>query len=521
MRYSNFLLVGCLLSFQVVVLHAFESKEPKVKGEVTSEQAAPSPPASNKNAASPNKHTTGIHFLTDPGRVFVNVDQKVLLSELKKVVESTNEFAGSLGERNGVGRLTLTYEKGKPTTVAVQTVPQISEKELEQFKSKLRPLLKLQANIYQMPVAIDFQMGEGVSEEQQFGKPEPLSELRYQALREMNIEDATEVIRNFAKHEALPVIAAFMVQADAKLKGVPALGKLINELDWSKRIDVGQVIDSNSVYWIAMMEMEAQNPLVTSARIFLHAANGNMDHAERYMGVQSIWMEEKSVAGGLLVELEKMMGSHYTKLEKEINRGKALHDQGKFDDACAGYQKLLKSYPNSAEAQYEYWFSGNMKTMLAGAKKGGNKEDDKKGIATDADYDSWVKASKIIYGVDPLYPMDARSKDELSNFLLVRRFELKALLAKPMDVNGLVQYADIAVDLKVYPFAAELYWLLVSNQKPAAYGNRNLLHRMVYCVSLAGTPELVKFFKKMDFEAEKREVEADFEKRMKGGSEKP
>jgi hypothetical protein len=56
-----------------------------------------------------------------------------------------------------------------------------------------------------------------------------------------------------------------------------------------------------------------------------------------------------------------------------------------------------------------------------------------------------------------------------------------------------LEYADIALDLEVYGFAAHMYWLIIGN-KPDAFPDRDILAHYLYCLEKLGDTDNIRTF---------------------------
>jgi hypothetical protein len=126
----------------------------------------------------------------------------------------------------------------------------------------------------------------------------------------------------------------------------------------------------------------------------------------------------------------------------------------------------------------------------------------------------WNKSKEIIYACDPLYYMNVRAKSGKEGYLLFRRREINMLFNSEENLKAdFVKYADIALDLGNYGFAAQLYWLIVGNFSEEDYDNRNILAHYLYCLDKLGDKESIKNFAG-DFPTEFGNIEKERRKIM-------
>jgi len=76
--------------------------------------------------------------------------------------------------------------------------------------------------------------------------------------------------------------------------------------------------------------------------------------------------------------------------------------------------------------------------------------------------------------------------------------------------RDIVKYADIALELEEYGFAAQLFYFVLSYLEPEDYENRNVLEYFLYCLEKLGVEDIKENFKG-DHEARFAELEKRIE----------
>jgi tetratricopeptide (TPR) repeat protein len=311
-------------------------------------------------------------------------------------------------------------------------------------------------------------------------------------------------MRTWARAEALPILAALAAKADARFQGVRDLSKAIDKRDPKDPIDVPALTDRNPSYWRALLEMAPGNPLVPAIRIALYAANGEIDQARRYINVTTFFDANQSGPSRLNDDLRTMMGMFYKDVESRIGQGVALHDKGRFAEALAVYDNVLRDYPSSAWTQYESFHT--RRAMMMSEKK-----------AIDESHAGWSKVREAILARDPLYEVMAEAKGADEIYRLVLRAEINSLFKeRDKTVRDLVRYADIARDLEVYGFAAMLDWNILTAVKPEEYDRRELAEDFLFCLEQLGVKDLKENFRGDHASAFAR-IKAERQKRVEAG----
>jgi hypothetical protein len=283
---------------------------------------------------------------------------------------------------------------------------------------------------------------------------------------------------------AIPTLAANARQADEKFLGVRHMAALLPTLDYHQPLAVDALAFRNSDYWRGVMEMVPGNHLVAAIPVFLFAANGELDQANRLGNILLTFSAKGAIADNLLREFSDRYQSYRKLLESEINRGIALHDRGHYREAIALYRAILSADPFSAWARYELFFS----TLHSGGPQAMLEEMKKKAL--------WNAAAEEIYHSDPLYAVQF-SAQRGKNFGALRdRLDLRLLSEKPPKepAQYVSQYADLALKLEAYSYAAHLYWFSLG-AKETDLPFEQKLARFLYCLEKLGVSDLKSTFK--------------------------
>lgn len=304
------------------------------------------------------------------------------------------------------------------------------------------------------------------------------------------LADASLIEKRRLLHEwAVTVVVelgAMATTADPKFAGVRNTGQLVTQLDFSRPIDVQRVLFSNENYWRGVMEMSQGNHLIAVMPVFLHLANGEWGRAESCGQILNLYSLEKSLAGQKLNEAMAYLSVCAGAVNKEIKRGIALHDKGRYTDAERIYQGILDAGIRSAWARYELFFS---KATAAG---GQHLVD----IASGKAVDEWDVAAKEIYAFDPLYTSQFVGRRGKTMGALQARLQLGELNRTKSGSSGerLARYADLALKLEAYSTAAQLYWFRLSLKDQESSLDENIT-RFFYCLERMEVTGLKQNFK--------------------------
>ena len=413
-----------------------------------------------------------------------------------------SQFAKETRRRTVVVQVTL--HPDRVAEVAVAGSPALTDVEIKALLKGADAAKAPRSRIVDCELRVVVKINEGHPDANQ-----PLSptlptpiERRLSEFRAATLPAKLALLKRWARSEAIPLIARMSLDVDPKFVGVRNLGKALQGLKPSGPIDLVPLTDKNTDYWRAMLEMAPGIPLVPAVRAVLHVANGEIDSARRIVQTFAPFDRHQSGYSALISEFMAMSDLFYKEAEARIQKGIALNDLGKFDEALAVYEGLLKDYPRSAWAHYERYQTVQTKALQA------------KNPA-DKVLPEWAAVRKAILEADALYASMARasSADELYDLLL--RKEIGELFRdKSKTVPDLLRFADVAVDLDQPGFAALIYWNLVSSVEPKSYKNRNLIEDVLYCLEQLGVKEIKQNFKG-DHAAEFARIDAERAKRRR------
>jgi tetratricopeptide (TPR) repeat protein len=307
----------------------------------------------------------------------------------------------------------------------------------------------------------------------------PLRERRAAELEKLDAPARLAAIRAWSQQEVVPALAKILGASDEKFQGLHSLGRLITGIDYSKPVWPPGFLDTRNDYWRALMESAPGDETVASVRIFLHAAAGELDPADRLLDLSLRF--GRAEGQPFLLELRDKLRVFHGDIHRRVAEGIKLHDAGRFDEAVRVYESVLKDYPGSALAQYELYQTRDQ--LSAGV------------LITDGRR-PWPQYRARILAADPLFPAEEPASDKRAAYYAVRRFQIRELfLEKGQEQRDLLRYADIAMDLGQFSFAAHAYRrFLGPGVEPP--DKRDVMAHFAYCIDRAGAKDLPPFLVK-------------------------
>ena len=434
-----------------------------------------------------------VAILGDQTIAEVNINTDEFMTGIKALMDMVEEEGKALPESYSLAVM-VTLHKDADAGFEVYSKPMLDPGKVSAMLKKFRMVKMGRAKFIDFPVVIGFNVGENFKKIE-IESPHDKIVKEYE---EANLAQKVLLNKQWAA-EHLPILIAFESGVEDKFKGVKDFGVQLSKLDFSKKQDIKKLTDNNHNYWRATMEMSSGNLLIPLTKILMLMSQGEFDYAYKFAEILPMFSENGTAATGYLREINWRLGIFNTQLEQEIGKGIALHDNGDYEGAISVYKAILNQYPNSAWTMYEVYFSGNAKDI-------------QEGKVELEDRAEWDKAKIAVYGANPLYNMDIRANTGKEAYLLYRRFEMSTLFKnKDERLKDVFEYADIAMDLGVYDFAAQLFWLTANYDKDAS---EKSLMRYMYCLEKLGVKDLKDNFN-YDFEKVFKAIEKEKEDEMK------
>lgn len=304
--------------------------------------------------------------------------------------------------------------------------------------------------------------------------------------------------KKWAAEEVLPALSVQETALDERYVYVRQFGQLVAATNFSAVQDVDKLTSANPEYWKAVTELEPRNQLVPATKLFMIVSQGYFDYASSYCEMLISFSGAEDKVTRYLEEFDVRMEIFNAQLNAAIDKGIALHDKGDYIKALKVYNEVLQGYPNSARALYENYYSKN---MLA----------EKNGVKDPTGRKNWDQAKPAIFKSSPLYHVDILSRTGNEGYKQYRRQQIEGLFKfQTLWLKDMYTYADIALDLGLYDFAAQVFWVSFNEEKADELKERSL-YRFLYALEKLGIPQLkedfdgdfVSIFKAIDAERQK------------------
>jgi len=436
-----------------------------------------------------------ISFLANDKIADINVDQDKYIKSIGEVVALLKtEFKGIPGEQK-IAVILICHKIGSPT-IEFYSKPKIdTEKELH-FLKELGNLSFENTKLVDFPILLNVNVPEGVLSKA-FTEPILPTDKAKNEYKNADLKKKYELNKKWAIDEVLPVLSTYETIVEDRFLGVKNFGTLVSATNFSESQNLISITSKNADYWRAVLEMSIGNQLIPATKIFALISQGEFDYAMKYLEIVDMFSDPKSITNIYLSELAWRLQVFNEQLKTEIEKGISEHDNGNYKNAITTYNNILGSYPNSAWALYELYYSQNALEVKAGKVKL-------------EDRSNWDNAKSKIFKCNPLYSMDVRANNAKEGYLLFRRQEISKLFkSKDEKLNDIYKYADISMDLGIYDFAAQLFWYSFTFSK----NNDKALIRFLYCIEQLGVKNLKENFKG-DHEKDFKKLEAEKENEM-------
>lgn len=441
-----------------------------------------------------------INLLANDKIAEVNIDQEKFISSIALITDYCKKNLNNLPTSQKIGLLVIVHKVGNPTYKCYSN-PKISNDLQTKILTDLS-LLKIEnTKLIDFPIFISMNSknnGEITDFEDYI---DPIKQ-KLQEYENADIQTKLKLNKEFAVNEVLPILNAYQVIVDDKFEGVKSFGKLIQKTNFNELQNIENLTSKYKNYWRATMEMDIGNQLIPITKIFALISQGELDYAKKYVEIIQMFSDPKTIPNYYLEELNYRLDLFNEQLNKEIEKGISEHDKGNYKSAIENYSEIIKRYPNSAWTLYEKYYSENAKNLSENKLS----KDDRK---------DWDLSKIEIYKHNPLYNMDVRVSNGKEAYLLYRRQEIRNLFKKKNEqLKDVYKYAEIATDLGIYEFAAQLFWLSVTFDKD---NSEKAIHNYLYCLDKLGETEMKTNFKG-NFEKIFKNIDEDKDQEMKKSS---
>jgi len=373
--------------------------------------------------------------------------------------------------------------------------PSYSDIEMNELKAVLTSVKPVKSKIVDFLFAFEIKVNNGCSCPDSAFLPEIHNPY---LLDESGFISATlgqkgELLQKWSKDQVLPLLIAFAKQADNEFLGVRMLGSRFSNINLDSSIEVKQYTDRDAYYWRAMMEMQANNFLIISMKVFLHVASGEFDIAKRYADLLNLFKHDKTISDYFLDELLIRLDYFYKDLHESVSVGVKMFEQNDFDNAIHIYHTILLTYYASSWTHFELFRSTQSLNLQNDSTYQGYRE-------------AWLDTKELVYGYDPLFSLCISNGSAEEAYRASLRNEVLSLFQdNELLHEDFLRLADITLDLGEYVLAAHLYWLALTHFSEKDLGKRNILAYYLFALDKAGIGEIQSFFD-VDFKKEFDEI---------------
>lgn len=441
-----------------------------------------------------------VEYFTDNQVTLATLDTAYLYPWNKRVLASIKAFL-TIEKGNHDVRILVTMPKGKPAFVEISSRPQLSQERTDHLIRRIESLSRPpRSKLTEYTYLVEAKVGIGCENPQlKFLPKVALPEEKVQAQFEAaDLDGKIKLFQNWILEDIVPVLAYYEDSVRCPLKGVNAIGNILANNSFLEESPNNLTIE-NPDYWRASMEIEFGNGLVILSKICMHIANGEFDLAKRYLNIAQAFPEQNSMALSIYNQMNFRMEWLFDDIRSEIRKGKKFQEEGDFQSALIHYEDILKTLPKSAVINYESYYA---KSLLMSEH------------TPETIIQLWDDCKQTVYACDPLFNMNIPAKNSKDLYLMSKRHEINLLFTNQASIQeNILEYADIALDLEVYGFAAHLYWLILAN-KPDAFPERDILAHYLYCLEKLGDTENIRNFEEEYTRQKFRKIERERKQAM-------
>jgi tetratricopeptide (TPR) repeat protein len=440
-----------------------------------------------------------VNILANDKIAEVNIDQEKFINGIVKITDYLKDHFKTLSKDQKIGILMITHKTENPT-YSCYSSPKMDQSEMGKIVKELSSIKVENTKIVDFPIFFTVNtQADNLTIFEDFVNPIDQKRKDYETA---DLKTKLQMNKDYAINEVLPVLAAYEIMVDPQFQGVQNLGKLVKKTDFNQPQNMMSLLNVNTNYWRAGLEMGVGNQIIPVTKIFILVSQGDLDYAKEFVDIVRMFSSSKTRANDYLEEINWRLRLFHQQLNTEVAKGVDLHDQGKYDEALTIYNGLLKEYPHSSHALYEQYFSNNEKQLMEKKIEIGNT-------------DNWFKVREEVYKYNPLYGVDVKATNGKEMYLIGRRQEIQTLFQKKEDkLKDVYKYAEIAQDLGVYDFAAQLFWFSVTLDKE---NMDKALNNYLYCLNKLGETEIKSNFK-IDCDKVFKKIEKEKQAEMESSS---
>ena len=419
-----------------------------------------------------------IHLITPDAIGEVNIDVNEF-SEWFNLIQDdlTSKIEDLDGNRDLA--IIITFHKDEDMSIDIVSAPATDSEILDGYESIIRQTKSPRTVYCDYSFALTIKINEGSNDDEPFVPAIQLPiDKHLEEFEQLELIEKKIAIKDWINNDVIPILALLECETDTLYPGVISIGHILRDEEYLTN-SVDSLTNYNNMYWRAVMEMQIGNQLIILSRISMHVMNDEFDRADRLMFILGYFSDDNALANYYYDILYYKLESLINDISVEVNKGIVMHDKGEYAKAIEHYKRILVHFPKSAWLNYEIYFSESAKA------------DDYDGIP-----EMWNKASKHIYYCNPTYPMAVTASTGKEAYFLLRRQSIGELFQSKDKFNeDVLEYANIAFDLKDYGFAAELYWQILSMLKGFENEEQDILAYYIYCMNELGCEEVIESFK--------------------------
>lgn len=452
----------------------------------------------NVSLSQEDKSNLTFNFIENDNIADVNVDQDKFIKSVSQIIEYFNENFKNIPETQKIGLFVNVHVVGNPT-YQFYSNPRLEASFEDKVMNDLKKFKIENTKILDFPMFISLNTDSKGDIVDFLDFVNPVKK-RIENYKSASLQEKLRLNKEFANN-ILPVFAAFQINVEDKFQGVQNFGKILQKTKFKEDVDVYKLTSLNHNYWRGTLEMSKGNLLFPAAKIFALTSQGELDYAYKYLEIFESFADKESMATSYINEMKARINLFNKEFNNEIEKGIVFHDNGEFQKAIDFYNNLLKIYPNSSWCLYEKYFSENAKEIAEKKIEENSRE-------------NWDKAKIEIYKHNPLYNMDVRASTPKEGYLFFRRIEMNELFKNDKEfLTDLYKYAEIATDLGVTDFAAQLFWLTASYSNDEKLQEKSI-NSFLYCLEKLGVKDLKSNFKG-NFDKIFKDIEKEKENEMK------
>lgn len=300
--------------------------------------------------------------------------------------------------------------------------------------------------------------------------------------RRLSLGEKIAYLSHWSRDQAIPAITQYAKLQFPKLQGINNLTSFFEKHDDTSFIPIASYSETNPLFWRAVFEMPADEPLASTLELFAHVANRNFAYAKRLLNVTLPFSSIQKPSGFYLDQLASFMQIMQEDIQKNLNEIRSLVKAEKYDDAIFLCENILTAMPGHPLFLHEY-----IKSNLDKRKANGEAVSLKDFMSRDL--------INEIYKKDPFFLGSVVLRSARDAYNHVQRNRIDEIFKDTQNYrNNLAELAQNCLNLRAWHFAAHLFHRCLYYTETDEQGKNKIINFFLYALEKSNVQDFKSNF---------------------------